>query len=278
MSFFHNSNLNKNIPIPLYYQLKEIILEGIMEGILKPGEAIPTERELSELYDISRPTIRQAVIELVRDGYLYRVKGKGTFVSRPKIEQDFVKHVENFNYHIKSKGMVPKTEVMEKSPESASKEIANILNIPEGDKVIKMVRLRSANDEPIVIVKSYLPYDKCAFIMNEDMSKKSLYEAYSEHHYTKLSKAVRTVEATIAGKYESELLNIKEGYPIQLFRTVAYNTMEVPVEYSIARYRGDRNKFTVELKAWYNFLWNYVITLLHLSIWEVKTAWEILNK
>lgn len=249
MNFFYNAEINKNIPIPLYYQLKEIILEGIMEKHLIPGEHIPTERELSELYDISRPTIRQAIIELVRDGYLYRVKGKGTFVSKPKIEQDFIEKVENFNEHIRSKGLVPTTKVIEKSCTIASRETAKMLKIAEGDKVIKMLRVRSANEEPIVIVKTYLPYDKCSFILEEDMEEKSLYEVFAQNYSTKVCRVIRTVEAIIAGKYESEMLKISEGDPVQLFRTVAFNQNDVPVEYSTARYRGDRNKFTVELKA-----------------------------
>ncbi len=88
--------LNRKIPVPLYYQLKEIIKEEIEEGKLKPGDPIPSERELSEKYGISRPTVRQALKELVYEGWLTREKGRGTFISKPKIDYGFIQHFTTF--------------------------------------------------------------------------------------------------------------------------------------------------------------------------------------
>jgi len=96
--------LDKSTPIPLYFQLKEIIKDKIDSGKLKPGDILPSERELSQVYQISRPTIRQALKELVNEGLLYREKGKGTYVSKPKINYGFIQKLTTFYDDIKEKG------------------------------------------------------------------------------------------------------------------------------------------------------------------------------
>ena len=94
--------LDKDIPIPLYFQLKEIILKQIRDGTYQVEDAIPTEKELSEMYNISRTTVRQAITELVQEGWLYRVKSKGTFVRTPKISQSFIQAIGSFNDQIRA--------------------------------------------------------------------------------------------------------------------------------------------------------------------------------
>ncbi len=84
------SKIDKSIPIPLYFQLKTLIMDEIKNGTYKVGNPIPTEKELSETFQISRTTVQQAITELVQEGWLYRIKSKGTFVSQPKISQDFI--------------------------------------------------------------------------------------------------------------------------------------------------------------------------------------------
>ena len=90
---FEKEKIDKGTPIPLYFQLKNIILKYINEGNLKPGDSISTEMELAQIFDISRTTIRQAITELVMEGYLTRVKSKGTFVQRPPIRQEYIRSV-----------------------------------------------------------------------------------------------------------------------------------------------------------------------------------------
>lgn len=241
-------SINKDVPIPMYYQLKEFIIDEIQRGNLMPGDSIPTEIELSQMFRISRTTVRQAVIELVRDGYLYRVKGKGTFVAKPKIMQDFMRKLETFADQMKRLGMTPKTKVLECKMVRASEKVADALEVAKGENVIKLVRLRFANDEPIVLVDSYLP-SSCACVLDHDMEKESLYDVLSKDVETKVCRVIRQIEATTAGQLESDLMNIKRGYPIQLTTTIAYNQNGRPMEYSIARYRGDKNKFIVELSV-----------------------------
>ncbi|MFD2671861.1 GntR family transcriptional regulator [Marinicrinis sediminis] len=245
---FQQETIDKHTVIPLYYQLKQIILQNIKKGHLEPDDMIPTEQELGEVFQISRTTIRQAIMELVSEGYLYRVKGKGTFVAKMKIDQDFMKKLEAFNEQIERKGLIPSTKVLEFEKVLMDEAVAEALQMPVHSEAIKLVRLRFASQEPIVIVETYLPYEWCAHLFTYDMNEHSLYEILEKQDETKVQRVVRTIEAITAGSYESKWLDILKGSAIQLTKTIGYNASNQPIEYSIARYRGDRNQFTLEIQ------------------------------
>jgi GntR family transcriptional regulator len=239
------SKLDKTIPIPLYFQLKELIISEIKNGYYPRDSMIPTEKEFSEYFQISRTTVRQAITELVQEGYLYRIKSKGTFVSRPKINQDFIQKLESYNDQIRRTGMVPSTEVLDFKVIKATTEVASMLEIQPDDKVIFLHRRRFANSEPIVVIKTYLPYKRCAFILDHDFTKESLYSILSQDETVKVCYVKRLVEAVEASSTDIKYLDIKSRIPIQFFTSVGYNIYEQPIEYSLARYRGDRNIFEV---------------------------------
>lgn len=248
MKFFKNKTLNRNIPIPLYYQLKEILLEYIKEHHEDEELPIPTEKEISEHFGISRPTVRQAINELVVEGYLYRQKAKGTFVSKPKIKQDFLLILDSFENEMLKKGLQPSTKLLNIETVNSDEKVSKALNVPLESKVIKLTRLRFANNEPIVLVVTYLPYDQCKGIISRDLEKESMYDIIENVFGYRIAGAHRTLESIVAGEYEAKLLAINKGAPIQYFESVAYLVDNTPIEYSLAKYRGDRNKFTFELK------------------------------
>lgn len=241
--FLENCKLNKDVPIPLYFQLKELIMDEIKSNKYDVDTLIPTEKQLSEQFDISRTTVRQAISELVQQGWLYRVKSKGTFIARQKMQQDFLQRLETFAEQMKRIGMEPSTEVVKLEVEIASKDVAENLQINEGEKVICMLRRRFGDKQPVVTALTYLPYEKCSFILDHDLEKKSLYDIMSAHEETKVCSARRFVEAVEATTKDAQYLNVRKGSPIQMFRTVGYNKDGVPMEYSIARYRGDMSSF-----------------------------------
>ncbi len=243
-----NLSLNKNIPIPLYYQLKTILLEYIREHHSNVDQPIPTEVEISEHFQISRPTVRQAINELVVEGYLYRIKAKGTFISEPKIEQSFLLELDSFNNEMRKKGLTPSTKILSIEVISSDEKTSNILKLPLGSKVIQINRLRYANKEPIVFVITYLPYDRCPGIIGKDLEKDSIYEILENDYGMSISRTARTLESILAGEFEAKLLEIEKGAPLQYFESVVYLSDETPIEFSRAKYRGDRNKFTFELK------------------------------
>lgn len=248
-NFFHSRTLDKGVPIPLYFQLKELIIEAIKSGEYKNGSLIPTEKEFSEMYQISRTTVRQAVTELVQEGWLYRVKSKGTFVSTPKINQDFIQRLETFQEQMERSGMKPGTEVLALEVVPALGHVAEELQLKEGEKVIYLHRRRFANEEPIVTAETYLPYALCKFVLQHDFVKESLYEILRQSEETEVLCIRRRVEAVEATAQDAAYLNMKQGKPIQLFYSTGCNVYGKPIVYSVARYRGDRNSFEVTVLA-----------------------------
>lgn len=239
--------LDKNIPVPLYYQLKQVILRQIESGTLKPGDSLPTEAELCESLNISRPTIRQAFGELVSDGYLYRLKGKGTFVSTPKIEEKFFTKLESFNQEMIQKGLTPSTQVLEFKVVNGIPAVNEALQISLEERLIYLQRLRFANEEPIVYVETFLPYGRFSELFKENLAEESLYDILEEKYKMRVQRVTRQIEAMNASTKDSEYLKIQKKAAVCLVKTTGYTSDEIPVEYSVARYRGDRNKFSIDL-------------------------------
>ena len=239
--------LDKSVPIPLYFQLKSLLLQEIKNGGYPVDGLIPTEKELSEMFKISRTTVRQAITELVQEGWLYRIKSKGTFVARVKIKQDFIKRLETFNEQIERTGCKPSTRMLAFEVVTMPERVAAHFDMPPGEKCIYLSRVRFADEDPIVTVETYLPYDKCAFVMGHDFSKESLYNVLATSEETRICRVNRVLEAVAANSQDANFLGVSRGKPIHFFTTVGYNQNDEPIEYSLARYRGDRNRFEVTL-------------------------------
>ncbi|SBW09979.1 conserved hypothetical protein [uncultured Eubacteriales bacterium] len=239
--------LDKNVPIPLYFQLEKLILEEIEGGSYPVGSMIPTEKELSQMFDISRTTVRQAITDLVQKEQLYRIKSKGTFVSRPKISQEFIQSILSFNEDVMHAGRTPSTEVLALKAVQLPQEIAVQMNLAADTRAIYLYRKRYADADPIVRVETYLPYDSCSFLLDHDFTHESLYDVLSTQDGTKITRIKRLCEARPANSEDVAVLGIKRGRPIQYFNSFGYNRYGKLMEFSIARYRGDQSKFQVEI-------------------------------
>jgi len=247
-TLFNEITLDKNIPIPLYYQLKQQILEMIETGKLTEGDMLPPENELCAMFSISRPTIRQSLNELVAEGYLTRSKGRGTFISKPKIEARFLSNLESFNNEMHAKNMTPRTDVISLEKITEPHEATEKLQIPPGSPIIHLSRLRLANDTPIVFVDTYLPYDSFSELLTVNFNENSLYDSIEEMYNIRVNRVHREIEAVNSHREEAQLLKIPRNSAVSLVKTVGYSSSHNgPVEYSIARYRGDMNKFSVEI-------------------------------
>lgn len=247
VDYFKARPLDKTIPIPLYYQLIEVIQNYINEH--DDSFPIPTENELCKIYEISRPTVRQAINELVMEGLIVREKGRGSFINKKKIPQDFLLNIISFNDEMQSKGLKPDTKVLAFCSRKPTPEVTKNLRIKSTDSTYFLSRLRSINGEPIVLVNTYLPSNLIKGILQKDMEKESLYHIIEHDFSYKILRTLRTLEIRKAGKYEASLLNIKEGDPIHFIQTIAYIENDTPIEFSTAYYSGERNKFTVEVRV-----------------------------
>lgn len=240
-----DKSIDKSIPIPLYFQLKEILL-GYLEN-LEEGDLIPTEVELCRHFDISRPTVRQAINELVTEGYIIRKKGKGSFVSRPKIKQDFLLVLESFNTEMQEKGLRHDTDLLSQKIRGASVQAAEAFGINQGEDLVFISRIRSIDGEPNVLVNTWLPARRFSPILEYDLEKESLYDLMEREFNCVLTNTRRYLEARRAGDFEAEKLGISPGDPVQYIETIATETDGLPVEFSLAYYRGDRNRFALEV-------------------------------
>jgi len=246
MNQFANISIDKSTPIPMYYQLKKIILDMIKEGKLKPGDMLPAELELSEALGISCTTTRQAIMELVMEGQLYRVRSKGTFVAEKKVVQDFTNVIRASHNLLQTQNVKTTTKVLALEVEKANDLVSEMLQVNAGEDVIHLSRLRFINDEPNVLADAYLPMI-CKDILKMDMNKIGLYQFLDMSEETTADKAIRELEAISADDKEAQLLGMKEGDPIQLTTSVTYTKTGKPIEYSIAKFRGDRNVFRCEV-------------------------------
>lgn len=241
-----NQHLNKQIPVPLYFQLEQLLRDEIETGAYPPGSLIPTEKELIEHFGVSRTTVRQAIHDLVQEGLLYRTKSKGTFVALPKVSQHFIHSFLPYQDDVRNNGATPATDVLDLRvttlPVELSVEAAGL-----GTSVIYLYRKRYVDGEPFVRVKTYLPYTACRFLLQHDLSNESLYELLSQHSETKPTRIVRSCEIQSADQEDARILGVKRGQPIHYFITKSYNSDGKLIEYSIARYRGDRSRFLVEI-------------------------------
>lgn len=246
IELFKQYVVDKTTPIPLYFQFKNILLNMMKNGELQPGDMIPTEFELCDIFGISRTTIRQALTELVNENKFHRVKGRGTFVAQNKINQDFIRKIESYNAEMTRKGYTPGSKVLDLKVIPSNTEVSAALRISANTDVIRLKRLRYADGQPIVITTTYLPYSFCKHILDYDMGHESLYKILSQNVNTKIYRVVRNIEAVIPTKEDCELLDITKTTAVQLFHYTGYNKFDTPVEYTISRYRGDKNVFTIE--------------------------------
>jgi len=239
--------LNKDVPIPLYYQFKVILLEKIRSGELAEAECLPTEMTFVAELGISRSTLRQAFNELVNEGYLVREKGKGTFVSKPKVDEGFFQKLDSFNHEMNLKGLKPGTKVLSLAALPGRADVNRQLGLRDDEKLILLSRIRMADDEPLIYLETWLPYMPFASILDVDFTTESLYQVLEERFHSRVERAVRKIEAVGATSLEASMLGVKPGAPVCLVRSTAYLADGTAIEHSIARYRGDRNQFTVEL-------------------------------
>jgi len=243
---FANKSIDKSTPIPLYYQLKQLIAKMIEDGELMPGDLIPTEQEFNEMFEISRTTTRQALSELVREGHLYRVKGKGTFVAKQKLSQDFMQRLEPFNTQISRLNRTPSTKVLCFEKRKAGPVEAKLFGIKAGEPLLYLERLRYADETPIVMVKTFLPSELEA-ILQVDIANVGLYQYLKKTKTFQVVRVTREVEAILSSPAEEKLLSIPPRTAIQFTTTMGYNQDYRLIEYSLAYYRGDMNKFNIEL-------------------------------
>ncbi len=234
--------------IPKYFQLANILREKIDNGEFPAQDAIPSERQLEEQYNLSRPTIRQAIDLLERQGYLYRVHGKGTFVSPPKLQKGMLE-LTSFSEDMRNRGLTPGGRILEYGTVKPSAKIAKQLGLNAKEtQVLRIKRLRTGNGEPIGLQDSYLALDKNQVITQEEIEQKgSIYAILQQKFGIYPTEADETLEVTLATPEEAELLQIPVSSPLLLNERTLWSQDRKAIEFVSILYRGDRYKYFVRL-------------------------------
>lgn len=240
--------LEREAPDPLYLQLKESLEAEIRAGHYRAHTRLPSERELSDQFQVSRMTARQALLELARNGVIYTRVGKGTFVAEPKIDQQLVA-LTGFTQDMRMRGGRPNSAVLESGVLPATSEQAAVLGLLPGARVIKLARLRLADDMPLAIETAYLPVDLCPGLLLHDFSVESLYQVLQSDYGLKLVSAEQTIEAALADPREAEALELALPAAVLRIKRLTYAASGAPVEYVLSVYRGDRYEFRSTLQA-----------------------------
>jgi len=230
--------------LPKYYQVKKQLLE--FTSAMAPGSPVPPERELARLYGTSRTTVRQALAELVIEGRLLRMQGKGTFVAKPKVAQalELASYTEGMRQH----GLHPLTKILEIGYVSADDQLADMLGIRPGGRVLRIHRLRLADGEPMSIDTSHLPARRFPGLRRQLERHSSLYETLRTGYGIQLAEAEETIETVLADPHDARLLGVDPGIPLLLLSRHAIDTTGQPVEWAQSWYRGDRYKFITRLR------------------------------
>lgn len=236
--------INKNSPIPAYYQLKKIILKKIEQGEYSMERPIPSERDLGEALGLSRMTVRQALNELVSEGVLYREKGKGTFISRTKFEQN---DIMSFSDIVRKKGLIPSTRILKFEKTYPGETIADNLGISSNDSIYVLKRLRLAGEMPVGIEEAYIPGMYCPELENLDLTG-SLHSLFNEHYSYAISFVDSHIEASKPVSGERELLLISAGIPVLRIDSVYYIRNGFRLFFEKSSYRSD--EFTYNVRAY----------------------------
>lgn len=242
-----NIVIDRDSYVPLYAQVRDALRDVIEQGGLAPGEQLPGEPELCRLFDVSRTVIRQALRDIELDGTIVRHKGKGTFVAEPKLREGLFQELTGFYEDMANKGFTPVSQVLSQEVVAANRKVAGYLKLRPGTPVVQIDRLRFVDDEPIVLVTTYLPEARCPGLIAADLTHQSLYALLQRDYGLAIERGHRYLEAVPASEHEAKLLGVKKGAPLILLDSVSYLADGTPIEYFHALHRGDRSRFEVEL-------------------------------
>jgi len=212
---------------------------------LHVGQAIPSERQLTQEIGVSRLTVRAAIDELVRDGYLDRRHGSGTYVTEPKIAQPLT--LTSFSEEMRRRGMVPGSRTLELTITSAGARLARRLQVSPEEPLVRVKRLRLADSEPMAMEVLHIPEALVPGLTKADLENRSFYELLAERYEIVIGSGTQTIEPTVTNEEESEVLGVPLHTPAFLFERTTVSESGRIVEFVRSIYRGDRYRLVADL-------------------------------
>jgi GntR family transcriptional regulator len=232
--------------LPLYAQVENVIMERISDGSLPADSRLPSEDSLVQEYAVSRTTIRAAIQSLVQRGLIEIRRGKGTFVTRPKISQELTE-LTGFVEDMQALGRHPTAKVLDQQIVAANQLVARRLALPQGAPVVRIQRVRLADRTPLSFDETYLPKELGEKVMADNLNTEPIFSLLEQKYNTPLVEAEYQLEAVCADPTVAEALRIGVGSAIFLIERTSYSIGRRPVDYEKLHYRGDRIRFVTRL-------------------------------
>lgn len=227
---------------PAYRRIMNDVLAQVRGGKLHSGDPVPSERELARRFSVSIMTARHALKELEVQGVVVRRDRVGTFVAPPKIQFN---RLLGFSEQAAAKGFTSRARLISRRYVDDDAEIPTRLALPSFARLIRIERLRLANEQPLALEVCYLPADQFPGLMNAPLERRSLFHLLERDYGLKLAYADEEVDATSADPRSAELLNIPRGSPLLRVRQLLFSDAGRPIAYSLALYRSEHHSLII---------------------------------
>jgi GntR family transcriptional regulator len=230
------AGLDKTSYVPLYRQLVDVFVRKIDSGELRPGDRLPSEREMAESMKVSRITARQALDTLEQLGLVYREQGRGTFAAEPRLHH--VEGFSSFSEYVIKRGRQPSSRIIKQELIDAKQSLQNLLKLQPDEQVLHLVRIRLADDTPLALQSAYLPQHICPGLENGNLASRSLFEMLREEFAVYPTWTEPEICAGAASETEAELLELEPGAPVLVVSALTYTETFEIIEQVRTVYRG----------------------------------------
>ncbi len=232
---------------PLYHQLATKLRQQIASGQFRPGDRLPSEDALCEEYGVSRITVRAALDQLVDAGLLWRQRGKGTFVSNQRVDHELI-HLTDFVEDMAASGLQSSSRVTYWGEETVGEEIAGILGISSEMPVVRLDRLRIADDVPIAFDITYLPLRYGRLLDRDLLETETIYHQLEQQYGIPVVSGTFVIEASTAHSELARHLEVEDGAPVLVINRTSFTESRDPIYFQIRSYRADRVRYRLELR------------------------------
>ena len=233
-------------PVPLYSQLKELLRTKILDGSYPSHSQMPSESELGDIYKVSRITVRQALSDLQKEGLIFKIHGKGTFVSKPKAFQN-VSRLQGLAEAMSQMGYEVLNQLRSFKFVAANAQIADRLKIPEGTQVAEIKRVRLINREPVSLEITYVPQILGEQLQKADLVTRDIFLILENDCGIALGHADLAIDAVLAEAELIQALKVEEGAPIMRIERLTHATDGTPIDFEHLYYRGDAFQYHLRI-------------------------------
>lgn len=237
-----SSPISRGDPAPLHYQVRRLLLEEIDRGELAPGQKLVPEKEYAARFGISLAPVRQAILGLVEEDYLYRVRGSGTFVREAKVEEK-IAILSSFTESMRARGFEPDIRTVEQRIVEAPTRVRQAIGALQ---VLSLGRVAVVDGTPVAVLAAWLPADRVPGLVDINLGSGSLYSLLAERYEIHMARAQSSIEVGRCRPADAALLGVRPGTPTLFVEGITYDTSDRPVEFSRVMYRADRFRFAIE--------------------------------